>query len=369
MPKTILAVDYDQRTLEEIQSLLNVQDVTFLTAHDGIQAVDIFRASAPDLVLTSALLPKLNGFELCKKITGGELGQVRPVIMFSGIYKAEKYRKEAILGCGAADFLEKPLVQAHLTKVVWTLLHQPQPSKQGPTQVPETTSPRMPDVAQPPVVLDYTEPISLVSLTEDPSSSTDVLEVDDFLEVHSAESVLEIDAASEPLASEQKKTLVLDSIKNDARAPLLPPDSQDEIDAALASILIDSDHEVQMRDQRIAEEIERDIATISQNILELEQLLETPTGPMFGKNPGSNEVIDLEDKVPARGLDPPSALGFEEIPPAIPDKVEEHDEPAILAPSLPSFTLNSKTSKNWIPFAIIVLIILGTAVIFLFAHH
>jgi hypothetical protein len=48
-------------------------------------------------VLTAALLPKLNGFELCKKITSGQLGDVRPVVMYSAIYKAEKYRKEAIL--------------------------------------------------------------------------------------------------------------------------------------------------------------------------------------------------------------------------------------------------------------------------------
>ena len=132
MPKTVLAVDYDQRTLEEIKMILDGLDVTFLTAHDGTQAVEIFRSSMPDLILTSALLPKLNGFELCKKITAGELGAVRPVIMFSGIYKAEKYRKEAILGCGAVEFLEKPLVDAHLLKVVRNLLCQQYPIKPEP---------------------------------------------------------------------------------------------------------------------------------------------------------------------------------------------------------------------------------------------
>jgi DNA-binding response OmpR family regulator len=369
MPKTILAVDYDQRTLEEILSILEGPDVTFLTAHDGIQAATIFRASNPDLVLTSALLPKLNGFELCKKITGGELGQVCPVIMFSGIYKAEKYQREAILGCGAADFLEKPLVQAHLTKVVTTLLHQPQPSKQGPAAVSETNCFRMSEVAQPLVVLDETEPISLVSLTEERSSSTDVLEVDDLPGVHASEPVLELDSAPEPLAPRQKRTVVLDSIQADTRTPLLPPDSQEEIDAALASILIDSDREVQMRDQRIAEEIERDFATISQNILELEQLLEAPSGPVFGRNRGASEVIDLEDRAPLKGSEPPSAHRPEEISPAPSGQVEEHHDPATPVPSLPSFTLNSKTSPNWIPFAIIVLILLGTAVIFLFGHH
>ena len=44
-----------------------------MTAVDGQQALSVFETAKPDLVLTEALLPKLNGFELCKKITKGEL--------------------------------------------------------------------------------------------------------------------------------------------------------------------------------------------------------------------------------------------------------------------------------------------------------
>ncbi len=358
MPKTVLAVDYDQKTLEEIRSILDGLNLTFLTAHDGTQAENIFRSSMPDLVLTSALLPKLNGFELCKKITAGELGSIRPVIMFSGIYKAEKYRKEAIVGCGALDFLEKPLVEAHLVKVVRNLLCQQHPVKPEPQPEP---SPRQTEV-----LLDDTDPISMTSLMGEPGLPLpgDLLDVNELFETRRADPVLEIDPVVE-----WKEPALLEPVVREARAPLLPPDSKDEIEAALASILIDSDREVQLRDQRIAEEIELEMAPVGLNILELEQVLEASPGASSGRNPGENEIIDLEDKEPLNNsevaADPASA---EELSLG-PETPEEPIEVAAAAPSFPSLTLDSKPSKNWIPFAIIALILLGTAVILLLGRH
>ena len=120
MAKKILIVDYERNSIEYIQDILKEEDFSLLTASDGQQALHTFENNIPDLVLTAALLPKLNGFELCKKITSGQLGEVRPVVMYSAIYKAEKYRKEAIFGCGAIDFLEKPIPKWQLMKVIKT---------------------------------------------------------------------------------------------------------------------------------------------------------------------------------------------------------------------------------------------------------
>src|SRR5262249_16549987 len=118
MQKTILIVDFEQESCEELQQALTGEDYLVLTAADGDQALAVFQAVKPDLVLTEALLPKLNGFELCKKITAGELHDVRPVIMYSAIYKGEKYQKEAISGCGALEFLDKPIPKWQLLKTV-----------------------------------------------------------------------------------------------------------------------------------------------------------------------------------------------------------------------------------------------------------
>ena len=133
MQKTILIVDFEQESCEELQQILQSEAFQVLTAVDGQQALSVFEASMPDLVLTEALLPKLNGFELCKKITNGELQHVRPVIMYSAIYKGEKYQKEAVTGCGAAEFLDKPIPKWLLLKAVRAALSEP-PSKKAATE-------------------------------------------------------------------------------------------------------------------------------------------------------------------------------------------------------------------------------------------
>ncbi len=363
MQKTILAVDYDQRTLEEIQTILAEQDLAFLTAHDGSQAAELYKNWSPDLVLTSALLPKLNGFELCKKITSGELGDVRPVIMFSGIYKAEKYRKEAIVGCGAVEFLEKPLVQAHLTKVVRSLLSQPLQPR--PKTLPE---PNLPESFSPVDV----EAVQLVPLNpplEEQSSAIDVLEMGDIGPGISPETILEIDSNDSP-----QESLVLNPMPPETKPTLLPPDSQDEIEAALAAVLIDTDLEVRMRDRRIAEEIENEIATISQNILELEQALETSPGyPRSMLD--DNEIIELDDREPSQCLPQTTPIVSETHSSSILwvrdglEKSELPDETEPPKPVVPTFTLHSEPSRKWIPITIILLILFGLTVIFLFGSH
>lgn len=120
MQKTILIADFEQEPSEALRQILLSEGFLVLTASDGQQALAVFEAAKPDLVLTEALLPKLNGFELCKKIARGEALDVRPVIMYSAIYKGEKYQREAIDGCGAFEFLDKPIPKWQLLKSVRT---------------------------------------------------------------------------------------------------------------------------------------------------------------------------------------------------------------------------------------------------------
>ena len=122
MQKTILIVDFEPESSEELQQILKSEGFLVLTAADGHQALDMFEAARPDLVLTEALLPKLNGFELCKKIMNAAPREIRPVIMYSAIYKGEKYQKEAVSGCGALEFLDKPIPKWQLLKAVRSAL-------------------------------------------------------------------------------------------------------------------------------------------------------------------------------------------------------------------------------------------------------
>lgn len=124
MSKKILVVDYEEKSFDELRELFQDGDFSLLFARNGQQAAEIFRAEIPDLILTSALLPKVNGFELSKMISSGQLGMIRPVIIYSNIYKAEKYRREATVVSGASEFLEKPFNKGQLVSLVGKLIHE-----------------------------------------------------------------------------------------------------------------------------------------------------------------------------------------------------------------------------------------------------
>lgn len=106
--KKILIVDYDAQSVDALSRLIISQKVQVVTASDGQIGYDKFRSEKPDLVVLEAILPKVHGFDLTKKITQ-ESGGTVPVIIVTGLYKGPQYRHEAIVTFGASDYFEKPV--------------------------------------------------------------------------------------------------------------------------------------------------------------------------------------------------------------------------------------------------------------------
>jgi len=106
--KKILIIDYDTQSLDALSRLIMSQKVQIVTASDGQIGYEKFRSEKPDLVVLEAILPKIHGFDLTKKITQ-ESGGAVPVIIVTGLYKGPQYRHEAIVTFGASDYFEKPV--------------------------------------------------------------------------------------------------------------------------------------------------------------------------------------------------------------------------------------------------------------------
>jgi DNA-binding response OmpR family regulator len=106
--KKILIVDYDTPSLDSLTKLIKSQKIQVVTASDGQTGYEKFRSEKPDLVILEAMLPKIHGFDLTKKITQESGGQV-PVVIVTGLYKGPQYRHEAISSFGASDYFEKPV--------------------------------------------------------------------------------------------------------------------------------------------------------------------------------------------------------------------------------------------------------------------
>lgn len=76
----------------------------------------------PDVVLSDALMPRVDGRELCHRIkSSSELSSTRVVIM-TAVYKAGRYRTEAKKTFGADAFVSKPLQVVQLAKILEQML-------------------------------------------------------------------------------------------------------------------------------------------------------------------------------------------------------------------------------------------------------
>jgi len=95
------------------------------TASDGQAALDAVRARRPDFVLTDILMPRLDGFQLCRAIKDDPALAGIPVIFYTGSY-VEAADREFGTGLGAAAYLVKPMEPKELLSAVAQALGQPE---------------------------------------------------------------------------------------------------------------------------------------------------------------------------------------------------------------------------------------------------
>jgi DNA-binding response OmpR family regulator len=121
--KKILIVDYEAKTIESLTRLFKPYRFQIISASDGITAYEKFKLENPDLVILEAILPKLHGFDLTRRIVQESKGTV-PVVIVTGLYRGPQYKHEALATFGAAEFIEKPYNEDYLIRTVLTLLKE-----------------------------------------------------------------------------------------------------------------------------------------------------------------------------------------------------------------------------------------------------
>ncbi|MGA2361443.1 MAG: response regulator [Candidatus Aminicenantales bacterium] len=147
--KKILIIDYDAQSLDSLTKLVKSQKIQVVTAPDGQAGYEKFRSERPDLVILEAILPKVHGFDLTKKITQESGGQV-PVVIVTGLYKGPQYRHEAIATFGASDYFEKPVDPDRFIETVRQLMRDEEEIEEtlpDPATVIENLSQRVRDKA------------------------------------------------------------------------------------------------------------------------------------------------------------------------------------------------------------------------------
>jgi response regulator RpfG family c-di-GMP phosphodiesterase len=113
----IIVVDDLKENRYLLQKLLEGYNYTVETASNGIEALEIARKKLPDMIITDVLMPKMDGFQLCRELKKDEGLKSIPVLFYSATYTDEKSRKLA-LDIGAIDYIIKPQEPDVFVKIV-----------------------------------------------------------------------------------------------------------------------------------------------------------------------------------------------------------------------------------------------------------
>jgi two-component system OmpR family response regulator len=133
MADKILVVEDDANLLETLKYNLRKEGYNVAAASDGEQAIASARREKPDLIVLDIMLPKMNGFEVCR-ILRSEM--TAPILMLTA--RAEETDKIVGLEIGADDYMTKPFSLRELLARVRAMLRR---TKMAETPPPAGTSP------------------------------------------------------------------------------------------------------------------------------------------------------------------------------------------------------------------------------------
>ena len=99
----VLIIDDDNNICELLRLYLEKEKFETVIANDGLQAVEMFKSEKPQLILLDIMLPKLDGWQVCREI---RKESECPIIMLTA--KGEVFDKVLGLELGADDYIVKP---------------------------------------------------------------------------------------------------------------------------------------------------------------------------------------------------------------------------------------------------------------------
>ncbi len=117
----ILVVDDNAQNLELlIEYLQTIDNVETSTAVDGIDALEMVQQVEPDLILLDIMMPRMSGFEVCRKLKSDPNTRDIPIIMVTALNELSDIERG--VESGTDDFLSKPVNRLELITRVKSLL-------------------------------------------------------------------------------------------------------------------------------------------------------------------------------------------------------------------------------------------------------
>lgn len=107
MGKKILLVDDEPDALEIYSMRLEVSGYQVIKADDGEKALEMARSEKPDLIILDLMLPKVEGYDVCRTLKFDDQYKGIPIVILSALNQAAD--KSKALNAGADDFFSKPV--------------------------------------------------------------------------------------------------------------------------------------------------------------------------------------------------------------------------------------------------------------------
>lgn len=121
----ILIADDDKNICELLRLYLTKEGYETVIANDGEAAVEMYESAKPDLVLLDVMMPKMDGWEVCRRIRAA--GKT-PVIMLTA--KGETFDKVLGLELGADDYVVKPFDSKEVVARIKAVLRRCAPAQE-----------------------------------------------------------------------------------------------------------------------------------------------------------------------------------------------------------------------------------------------
>ncbi len=119
----LLIVDDNQQNVELLQAYLEALPCKIDVAYDGLEAIgrvaDAGRQT-PDLILLDVMMPRMSGFEVCRKLKGDPATRHIPIMMVTALNELGDIERG--VESGTDDFLSKPVNRLELITRVKSLL-------------------------------------------------------------------------------------------------------------------------------------------------------------------------------------------------------------------------------------------------------
>jgi CheY-like chemotaxis protein len=116
----VLVVDDNQQNRELLQAYLEDVDCRAVPAREGLEAFKIIAKDPPYLILLDVMMPRMSGFEVCKRIKNDPKTDDIPVIMVTALNEFGDIERG--IDSGTDDFLSKPVNKLELLTRVRTML-------------------------------------------------------------------------------------------------------------------------------------------------------------------------------------------------------------------------------------------------------